>query len=1050
MLRRHRGNVGKNEYGGLGNGSSTDSAVPVAVIPNGALAGKFANSVAAGYGHTLVLCTDGKIVAWGWNSNGQLGNGSTTSSSVPVAVVTTGTALENKTVIAVAAGDYCSIALCSDGTVATWGNNQFGQLGTGNKNQYITPIAVKTASTALSGKTVTKISAGYQHVLALCSDGTVVAWGENGLGQFGNNGTTASTSAVSCQTSGTALEGKTVTAIAAGDYHSLALCSDGTVAAWGHNGSGQLGAPFSVSRSLVPISLNQSGVLATKTVVKVEAGTTHSLLVCSDGSLAAVGDSSSGKLGVAPLSSYVTGTPITVATASTALAAKTVLKAVGGNGHTLALCSDGSVACWGENKRGQVGNRGLMMVASPVNVNASGPLAGKTIVFASVGTSIGIALCSDGTVATWGNYNPTSSPPGGSKVPVSVEGTGALAGKTVIAVAAGSQFFALCSDGTLTTWIGTLLPAVVNSGVLSGRTVVAMTVGNSHQLALCSDGTLAAWGQNGSGQLGNNATTTSNAPVAVVRTGVLSGKVVTGMACGYYHSIVVCDDGTVAVWGGNTTGALGDNSTTNSLVPIGIYTSGVLAGKFVTKVGAANTRTTVVCSDGTVANWGSPNLSKGPLTRSSSPIAVTSGVLSGLAVNGVACGTVHTTVWCANGTLAGWGDNYSGHLGTGNNVSTDDPVAAGQAALSAGERYIFAVSGANAQHTLAIVASPPAAPIVETLAATSINSTGATLRGIVHGHGENAIAAFDFGIDSSFGSSIGASPSTVGGSTGTPVSAVLTGLQSQTIYHFRVKGTNTSGTSRGGDLTFTTPSTDASLAALTASTAFSPAFAASTLAYSTSVGFSVNSLALTPTTTEPHATLQVQVGSGSFVSVSSGSSTGSLALETNGATVIRVKVIAEDGSTTKTYVITVAAKTAFQQWQLANFDAAQAGTGQTEDFDGDGLRNLMEFGFGTNPTAFTKAGPLSYTGNVITPGGITSEVIAGVPMAEFIRRSDYVEAGLTYKVEFSAKLLAWETINVAQTVLATDGTYEVVGMAYPKLADGSRSKFFRVTVSVTP
>ncbi len=192
--------------------------------------------------------------AWGRKRNtGQLGNGSTINSSAPVLVSTTG-ALAGKTVVALSAGYEHSLALCSDGTVVAWGYNGYGQLGNGNYTNSSVPMTV-TRLGALLGKTVTAVSAGQYHSLALCSDGTVAAWGYNGSdGQLGNNSTSNSNIPVTVITAGTPLSGKTVVSLAAGGFHNLALCSDHTVATWGYNGNGQLGNGSSTN-SLVPVAI---------------------------------------------------------------------------------------------------------------------------------------------------------------------------------------------------------------------------------------------------------------------------------------------------------------------------------------------------------------------------------------------------------------------------------------------------------------------------------------------------------------------------------------------------------------------------------------------------------------------------------------------------------------------------------------------------------------------------------------------------------------------------------------------------------------------------
>lgn len=163
------------------NASGTDIIGGLDDLP---LAGGF--TLGQPYTHTSASMP----VAWGWNRSGQLGNNFTTDSPVPVDVLVTG-ALAGKTVVAVAAGYEHSLALCSDGTVAAWGSNMNGQLGNNSTDGSPVPVAVNTDSgtSALFGKTVVAVAAGDRHSLALCSDGTVAAWGVNPTsatgGEFG-------------------------------------------------------------------------------------------------------------------------------------------------------------------------------------------------------------------------------------------------------------------------------------------------------------------------------------------------------------------------------------------------------------------------------------------------------------------------------------------------------------------------------------------------------------------------------------------------------------------------------------------------------------------------------------------------------------------------------------------------------------------------------------------------------------------------------------------------------------------------------------------------
>ena len=276
---------GYNIQGQLGDNGSTNQSVPVTVDRSGVLAGKAVVAIASGSYHNLALCSDGTVAAWGLNNHGQLGDGTKTSARTPVLVKTDGV-LAGKQVVAVAAGAYQSYALCSDGSIAAWGYNDEGELGNGGITGTPIPVAV-----ALSDKKVATIAAGQYHTLALCTDGTLLAWGYNPRGQLGNSSTADSKSPVAISSFG-ALKGKSVKAIAAGSSHSLALCTDGTLAAWGLNSQNQLGAT-GIAQSTTPVVVTPPA----RTLAALAAGAHHNLLRFTDGGVAAWGANASGQLG---------------------------------------------------------------------------------------------------------------------------------------------------------------------------------------------------------------------------------------------------------------------------------------------------------------------------------------------------------------------------------------------------------------------------------------------------------------------------------------------------------------------------------------------------------------------------------------------------------------------------------------------------------------------------------------------------------------------------------------------------------------------------------
>ena len=253
---------GRNVDGQLGNGTrasvdcspgSCGSSTPVQV---GGITG--AAAVIAGGYHTCALFVDGTAQCWGRNDDGQLGDGTFTTSSTAVRVGgLTGAA-------AVTGGFYHTCALLGDGTVQCWGRNAEGQLGDGSSIGTRAPTRVIGITGALA------VSGGFQHTCALLSDGTVQCWGRNAEGQLGDGTTTSSSTPVR-------VGGVTgAVAVSAGILHSCALLANGTVKCWGAvgNGFGQLGNGATTGSS-TPVTVTGTGVVWTSSngaVATIDAG----------------------------------------------------------------------------------------------------------------------------------------------------------------------------------------------------------------------------------------------------------------------------------------------------------------------------------------------------------------------------------------------------------------------------------------------------------------------------------------------------------------------------------------------------------------------------------------------------------------------------------------------------------------------------------------------------------------------------------------------------------------------------------------------------------
>jgi alpha-tubulin suppressor-like RCC1 family protein len=379
---------GLDNEGELGHipypGTTKCGTIPCAPAPVGSLAG--ATAIAGGFDHSLAVRA-GRLVSWGDNRFGELGIGTTTgpvtcSAGFPCSVKPLLTKFHP--VVAVAAGVNFSLALLSNGTVEAWGNNAVGQLGDGTTTSSSTPVLVSGLSN------VKAIAAGGSHALALLNNGTLMAWGENDAGELGDGtftGPQTCPTGAPCSTTpvfvGSIGNGPihNVRAIAAGDRFSVALVGSSfeQVEAWGQNSAGQLGQ-----------------------------GTTSGPDSCYLGEPCSPAPMVISSLG-----------GITIGIAANADAEQ-----------ALALISGGTVAAWGYNNFGQAGSACGNPCPTPKLVPG---VQNATAIATSSGSgqARSLALTSDGHVLEWG-----SSPlgngtfPGGSATPVTVSG---LAGPTAIA-----------------------------------------------------------------------------------------------------------------------------------------------------------------------------------------------------------------------------------------------------------------------------------------------------------------------------------------------------------------------------------------------------------------------------------------------------------------------------------------------------------------------------------------------------------------------------------------------------------------------------------------
>ncbi|MGQ8873815.1 RCC1 domain-containing protein [Paenibacillus sp. TSA_86.1] len=634
--------------------------------------------------HTFAWNQQGQVWGWGLNSNYQLGDGTTTNRTGATRITT----LDGFSMIST--GFKQNIGLRSDGTVWTWGANDY-------TNQ-------RLALTQVPGlEKVVSISAGLQHYMALKEDGTVWTWGDNGLGQLGSGSKLPYNSLEPIQVAG--LQG--VVAINGSYYNSMALKDDGTVWIWG-NGNRVIGYQSSTST----IHYSPIQIAGLSNIVQIDMTYLHGLALRDDGTVWSWGFNDSGQLGLGDYIDHSTPTQVPNL--------NNVNKITAGYSHSMALTNSGDIWSWGNNYYGEVGDASAIQ-KRPNPVKAA-HLKGATDIEA--GEMYSYALKKNGSVWSWGNNTygqlgngTTTSQPtrvlvSGFSYPVDKDAPSApaqlrVAGKTSATAVLyweesednhAVKEYLVYSGSTLFSTLpvdGKSLESIVNytaSGLAPGQTYTftvkakdyqgnvseasnsvtvtteqsftkEMSGGQDHTLVLKTDGSVWAWGSDQSGQIGSDKVYSTKTPTQVSN---LSS--ITAITSGPDYNLALKSDGTVWAWGSNQSGQLANTNARMSDVPKKI--EGIDS---VIAIDAGTTHALALKRDGTVWAWGSNfygELGIGNNTSQYAPTKISS--LTG--VKSISAGAFYSFVIKTDGTIWSWGANSRGQLANGTEVNKNVPT----------------------------------------------------------------------------------------------------------------------------------------------------------------------------------------------------------------------------------------------------------------------------------------------------------------------------------------------------------------------------------------
>jgi alpha-tubulin suppressor-like RCC1 family protein len=580
---------GDNNYGKLGNGGTVSSSIPVDVI--GLDSGMIA--ISAGEYHTCALTSDGGIECWGYNSDGQLGDGTTADRLTPVPV----SELTSE-VIAVSAGVYHTCALTSSGGVKCWGYNYDGQLGDGTDTSRLKPVDVKGLTSGMIA-----INAGGYHNCAVTSEGDVKCWGDNDYGQLGDGTTIDRQTAVPVNELSNGMK-----VVSAGSYHTCANTSGGSVKCWGDNEYGQLGdgTTTQVTTAVNVIGLDSG-------VGEVSADYQYTCALTETGGVKCWGDQYNGLSGDWPNTSG--STPVDVDGLTSGVKAIST-----GQYHTCAITTTGGVKCWGYNGYGQLGNGTTEGSLTPDFVDGFTD-DGEDAIAISAGVDHTCALTSAGVVKCWGSnafgqlgVDVVATP--SSNTPVDVVGLAS----GVDAINAGTYHTcALTNNGGIKCWgnnqYGQLgynvspscsiyylcsdTPDFVDGFTDGDENAIVISAGDQHTCAITEANVVKCWGLNENGQLGDGTYTDRLTPVTVKESTDINLLAVE-ISAGYQHTCAITTSGGAKCWGYNEDGQLGDGTTTRRRNPVDVL--GLTSG--VDTISAGTGHTCAITATNGVKCWG--------------------------------------------------------------------------------------------------------------------------------------------------------------------------------------------------------------------------------------------------------------------------------------------------------------------------------------------------------------------------------------------------------------------------------------------------------------
>ena len=547
---------------------------------------------------------------------------------------------------------YANSTLIKDGQAWSWGQNNLGQLGDNSTTSKLTPVSIHGAK-----KTFCKIDSGDWIAAGIDNHGQVWGWGYNYYGALGDSSQIGRCTPVSIHGSK-----KTFCSIIAGDYYTSGIDNHGQVWGWGYNYYGVLGDGSQIHRC-TPVSIQG----LKKTFCSIGPGYGDEVGIDNHGQVWGWGYNSKGKLGNNSTTNQCT--PVSIHGAKKTFC--TINSSY--SDHTAGLEYNGQVWAWGYNNIGQLGDNSTTAQCTPVSILGNK----KTFCTLIVGGSNTVGIDYTGQVWTWGSNS--SGQLGDNSIsnqctPVSILGNR----KTFCKINLGNQYMiGIEHDGRLWSWGDNYYGQLGNNTTRDKCTPISIfgikktfckiTSGMNFTSGIDKDGQVWGWGRNISGQLGDNSVTLRFTPVSILG----NKKTFCVIDINTHITVGIDKDGQVWSWGYNTFGILGDNSTIDQCTPVSIHGM----KKTFCAIGSTTYHTSGIDKDGQVWSWGRNQV--GELGTNSNvsqctPVSILGNKKTFCKING---GTMDTSVIDKDGQVWAWGWNYRGALGDNSVTSRLTPVS---------------------------------------------------------------------------------------------------------------------------------------------------------------------------------------------------------------------------------------------------------------------------------------------------------------------------------------------------------------------------------------